>query len=185
MEAPPERAHAIRMKAIDELAADVAGLTEARGARRSRHLREQVPEPGATSPTGARGGGVNRAVKSKSMATEEIGLNEALAAAGSRRSRPISASTSSSSPASARRTSSCRRSTRRAEQVASCCDRGERIPHERRRSTRGPARGCARVPDRRHRDHRRELRRSSPGRSAGHEQGQRRLVSSIPRVHVA
>ncbi len=70
--------------------------------------------PARTSSTSAAGDDAKLVAKSKSMATEEIRLNDAL----ERRrdpspSRPISASTSSSSAASTRSTSSRRRSRRR------------------------------------------------------------------------
>jgi len=55
--------------------------------------------------------GTDEVVKSKSLTTEETGLNEALAAHGIRDGRPTSRSSSSNWPATPRRTSSCRRST--------------------------------------------------------------------------
>ena len=61
----------------------------------------------------ARRTGARMAVKSKSMATEEIHLNEALERAGITPVERTSASTSSSSPTSAPRISSRRPSTRR------------------------------------------------------------------------
>jgi L-lactate dehydrogenase complex protein LldF len=78
-----ERAHAIRMEVIDDLEAHVARFTEALEARGGRVFRASTAEEasGYVADVCSRAG-AKIAAKSKSMATEEIGLNEALSAVG-------------------------------------------------------------------------------------------------------
>ena len=86
-EALRDRAHEARMRVIDDLDAHVDALPR----RRSRLAAGVTFSPRRprtqtrTSSTSAARAGATLAAKSKSMATEEIGLNEALEAAGVRR----------------------------------------------------------------------------------------------------
>ena len=77
--------------------------------------------------------GARLVAKSKSMATEEIKLNEAIEESGLRWSRPTSASGSCSSPASTRATSSPRRCTSTRSQVARAvqAESGDDLPTDR------------------------------------------------------
>jgi L-lactate dehydrogenase complex protein LldF len=85
VEALRERAHAIRMKVIDDLDGHVARFTEALEARGGRvFLARTAEEATAYIADVCRRRSARLVAKSKSMATEEIGLNEALAATGVR-----------------------------------------------------------------------------------------------------
>ncbi len=78
-----ERAHAIRMEVIDDLDGHVARFTEAVEARGGRVFFARTAEEASGYVVEVcRRRGARLAAKSKSMATEEIGLNEALASAG-------------------------------------------------------------------------------------------------------
>ena len=84
-EALRERAHAARMRVIDDLDAQVASFraaVEACGG--ATFLAGTAEEANAYIVDVCRRRGATLAAKSKSMATEEIGLNEALEAAGVR-----------------------------------------------------------------------------------------------------
>jgi L-lactate dehydrogenase complex protein LldF len=83
VEALRERAHAIRMEVIDDLEGHVARFTEALEARGGRVFRASTAEEASAyvAEVCSRAG-AKIAAKSKSMATEEIGLNEALSAVG-------------------------------------------------------------------------------------------------------
>jgi L-lactate dehydrogenase complex protein LldF len=84
-EALRERAHAIRTAVIDDLDGHVARFTEALEARGGNvFFARTAAEASAYVVEVCRRRGATLAAKSKSMATEEIGLNEALAAAGVR-----------------------------------------------------------------------------------------------------
>jgi L-lactate dehydrogenase complex protein LldF len=78
-----ERAHAIRMSVIDDLEGHVARFTEALEARGGHVYRARTGEEASAyvAEVCARAG-AKLAAKSKSMASEEIGLNAALSAAG-------------------------------------------------------------------------------------------------------
>ena len=85
VEALRERAHAIRMEVVDDLDAHVARFTEALEARGGHVFFARTAEEATTYVADVcRRTGATLAAKSKSMATEEIGLNEALVAAGVR-----------------------------------------------------------------------------------------------------
>ena len=85
VEALRERAHAIRMKVIDDLDGHVARFTEALEARGGRvFFARTAEEATAYIADVCRRRSARLVAKSKSMATEEIGLNEALAATGVR-----------------------------------------------------------------------------------------------------
>src|SRR5439155_18707241 len=85
VEALRERAHAIRMDVIDDLDTHVARFTEALQARGGRVFFARTAEEASTYVADVcRRRGAKLAAKSKSMASEEIGLNEALAAVGVR-----------------------------------------------------------------------------------------------------
>jgi hypothetical protein len=79
--------------------------------RRRRALGPRRGEANAIVTDLVQATGADEVVKVKSMATQEIGLNEALEAAGIARSRPTSPSSSCSSATTSRRTSWSRRST--------------------------------------------------------------------------
>jgi L-lactate dehydrogenase complex protein LldF len=80
-----ERAHAIRMAVIDDLDGHVARFTEALEARGGRvYLARTAAEASAYVADVCRRRGATLVAKSKSMATEEIGLNESLARVGVR-----------------------------------------------------------------------------------------------------
>jgi L-lactate dehydrogenase complex protein LldF len=83
VEALRERAHAIRMEVIEDLEGHVARFTEALEARGGHvFFARTADEASAYVADLCRRRGAKLAAKSKSMATEEIGLNEALANAG-------------------------------------------------------------------------------------------------------
>jgi L-lactate dehydrogenase complex protein LldF len=83
VEALRERAHAIRMEVIDDLDRHVARFTEALEARGGKvFLARTAEEASAYVADVCTRAGAKLAAKSKSMVSEEIGLNEALAAAG-------------------------------------------------------------------------------------------------------
>ncbi len=83
VEALRERAHAIRMEVIDDLEGHVARFTEALEARGGHvYFARTAAEASAYVAEVCRRRGAKLAAKSKSMASEEIGLNEALAAVG-------------------------------------------------------------------------------------------------------
>jgi L-lactate dehydrogenase complex protein LldF len=83
VEALRERAHAIRMEVIEDLEGHVAQFTEALEARGGHvFFARTADEASAYVADLCRRRGAKLAAKSKSMATEEIGLNEALANAG-------------------------------------------------------------------------------------------------------
>ncbi len=85
VEALRERAHAIRMAVIDDLDGHVARFTEALEARGGRVFFARTAEEASGYVADVcRRRGAKLVAKSKSMATEEIGLNEALEAAGVR-----------------------------------------------------------------------------------------------------
>src|SRR6266536_2228060 len=85
IEALRERAHAIRMEVIDDLDGHVARFTAALEARGGNvFFARTAAEASAYVTDVCRRHGAKLAAKSKSMATEEIGLNEALEAAGVR-----------------------------------------------------------------------------------------------------
>ncbi len=78
-----ERAAAIKVHLLDHLDVYLERLVDALEARGVQvHFAADAAEARAAVVTIARGAGARTAVKSKSMLTEEIGLNEALAAAG-------------------------------------------------------------------------------------------------------
>jgi L-lactate dehydrogenase complex protein LldF len=78
-----ERAHAIRMEVIDDLDSHVARFTEALEARGGHvFLARTADEASAYVADVCRRRGAKLAAKSKSMASEEIGLNDALEAVG-------------------------------------------------------------------------------------------------------
>ena len=80
-----ERAHRIRMEVIDDLDGHVARFTAALEARGGHvHVARTAAEAGAYVADVCRRRGAKLAAKSKSMATEEIGLNAALEGAGVR-----------------------------------------------------------------------------------------------------
>ena len=154
------------MRVIDDLDAHLGRFreaVEARGGARSSprtaaeanavHRRHLPATPARSS-----------AAKSKSMATEEIGLNEALEAAGVARSRPTSASTSSSSPGEHPVAHHRARRSRRRRRTSPSCSRAwtaSRWPPELEELTQAARRAAARdVPRGRRRHHRRELRAS-------------------------
>jgi L-lactate dehydrogenase complex protein LldF len=79
------RAHEVRMRVIDDLDAHVARFREAVESRRgSTFLARTAAEANARIVDVCANAGATLAAKSKSMATEEIGLNDALGAAGIR-----------------------------------------------------------------------------------------------------
>jgi L-lactate dehydrogenase complex protein LldF len=85
IEALRERAHRIRMEVIDDLDGHVARFTTALEARGGHvHFARTAADASAYVSDLCRRRGATLAAKSKSMATEEIGLNEALEAAGVR-----------------------------------------------------------------------------------------------------
>jgi L-lactate dehydrogenase complex protein LldF len=85
IEALRERAHRIRMEVIDDLDRHVARFTAALEARGGNvHFARTAADASAYVADLCRRRGATLAAKSKSMATEEIGLNEALEAAGVR-----------------------------------------------------------------------------------------------------
>jgi L-lactate dehydrogenase complex protein LldF len=85
IEALRERAHRIRMEVIDDLDGHVARFTAALEARGGHvHFASTAADASAYVADLCRRRGATLAAKSKSMATEEIGLNEALEAAGVR-----------------------------------------------------------------------------------------------------
>ena len=78
-----ERAHAIRMEVIDDLHVHVARFTEALEAHGGHvHFARTAEEASAYVAEVCSRHGAKLAAKSKSMATEEIGLNAALEAVG-------------------------------------------------------------------------------------------------------
>ena len=77
-------AHDARMRVIDDLDAHLARFREAVEARGGNVPRRHAAEANAYIVDVCRNAGAKLAAKSKSMATEEIGLNEALEAAGVR-----------------------------------------------------------------------------------------------------
>ena len=78
-----ERAHEIRMRVIDDLDAHVARFTKALEARGGRvQFARTAEEASAAVVEISRRAGARLVAKSKSMASEEIGLNAALEAAG-------------------------------------------------------------------------------------------------------
>jgi len=80
-----ERAHEIRMRVIDDLDVHVARFTEALEARGGRvRFAHTAEEASAAVVEISRRAGARLIAKSKSMASEEIGLNAALEAAGIR-----------------------------------------------------------------------------------------------------
>jgi L-lactate dehydrogenase complex protein LldF len=80
-----ERAHAIRMEVIDDLDGHVARFTEALEARGGTVFFARTAEDASRYIAEVcRRRGAKLAAKSKSMATEEIGLNDALTAVGVR-----------------------------------------------------------------------------------------------------
>jgi L-lactate dehydrogenase complex protein LldF len=80
-----ERAHAIRMEVIDDLDGHVGRFTEALEARGGNVFFARTAAEASTYVADiCRRHGARLAAKSKSMATEEIGLNEALEAVGVR-----------------------------------------------------------------------------------------------------
>ena len=83
MEALRERAHAIRMEVIDDLDSHVAQFTEALEARGGHvFFARTAEEASAYVADVCSRSDAKIAAKSKSMATEEIGLNAALEAVG-------------------------------------------------------------------------------------------------------
>jgi L-lactate dehydrogenase complex protein LldF len=85
VEALRERAHAIRMQVIDDLDGHVARFTAAVEARGGNvYFARTGAEASAYVAEICRRRGAKLAAKSKSMASEEIGLNEALEAVGVR-----------------------------------------------------------------------------------------------------
>jgi L-lactate dehydrogenase complex protein LldF len=85
VEALRERAHAIRMSVIDDLDAHVTRFTEAIEARGGTVFRARTAAEATAYVAGiCERHGAKLAAKSKSMISEEIGLNEALEAAGVR-----------------------------------------------------------------------------------------------------
>src|SRR5579862_2604915 len=83
VEALRERAHAIRMAVVDDLDAHIGRFTAALEARGGHvYFARTGEEASAYVADVCRRAGAKLAAKSKSMATEEIGLNEVLAAAG-------------------------------------------------------------------------------------------------------
>src|SRR5581483_3827570 len=83
VEALRERAHAIRMEVIDDLEGHVARFTEALEARGGHvYFARTAAEASAYVAEVCRRRGAKLAAKSKSMASEEIAPNEALAAVG-------------------------------------------------------------------------------------------------------
>ncbi len=83
LEALRERAHAIKMEVIDDLEGHVARFTAALEARGGHvHFARTAEEASTYIAEVCRRSGAKLAAKSKSMATEEIGLNEALEAVG-------------------------------------------------------------------------------------------------------
>ncbi len=83
VEARRERAHRIRMEVIDDLDGHVARFTAALEARGGNvHFARTAEEASAYVADVCRRRGATLAAKSKSMATEEIGLNRALEAIG-------------------------------------------------------------------------------------------------------
>jgi L-lactate dehydrogenase complex protein LldF len=85
VEALRERARAIRMEVIDDLDSHVSRFTEALEARGGHVFFARTAEEGSEYVVEVcRRRGAKLAAKSKSMASEEIGLNEALEAAGVR-----------------------------------------------------------------------------------------------------
>ncbi len=80
-----QRAHEARMRVIEDLDTHVARFTEALEARGGHVHFAQTAEDATAYVTGVcRKAGAKLAAKSKSMLSEEIGLNEALEAAGVR-----------------------------------------------------------------------------------------------------
>ena len=108
------------------LATPARAARAARGGGRRRRRRTCTgratrPRRTRSSPGSRAAHGAREVIKVKSIATDEIGLNDALEAGGHRaRSRRTSPSSSCSSPATGPRTSSCRRSTATARRSASC-----------------------------------------------------------------
>jgi L-lactate dehydrogenase complex protein LldF len=85
IEALRERAHRIRMDVIDDLDGQIARFTAALEARGGHvHFARTAADASGYVAEVCRRRGAKLAAKSKSMATEEIGLNEALEAAGVR-----------------------------------------------------------------------------------------------------
>jgi L-lactate dehydrogenase complex protein LldF len=85
VEALRERAHAIRMSVIDDLDGHVASFTEALEALGGKvFFARSAEEASAYVADVCRRRGAKLAAKSKSMVSEEIGLNEALEAVGVR-----------------------------------------------------------------------------------------------------
>jgi len=83
VEALRERAHAIRMAVVDDLDGHVARFTEALEAHGGKvFFARTAAEASAYVADVCSRAGATIAAKSKSMATEEIGLNEALTAVG-------------------------------------------------------------------------------------------------------
>jgi L-lactate dehydrogenase complex protein LldF len=83
VEALRERAHRIRMEVIDDLDGHVARFTAALEARGGHvYFAHTAADASAYVAEVCRRRGAKLAAKSKSMATEEIGLNEALEAVG-------------------------------------------------------------------------------------------------------
>jgi hypothetical protein len=156
----------------------VAGALRDQGTRARRHgavgagRRRGLP-PGDEI---ARKHGVTKVTKSKSMLSEEAGLNQALKRRVSSRSRPTSASTSCRSTTTSRpRTSSRRPSTRPSRRSPTCSTRctARRARPTPAADARG-ARGAARAFSHRRHGH---LGRQLPGRrdrlgGAGHQRGQ-------------
>ncbi len=85
LEALRERARSIRMEVIDDLDGHIARFTAALEARGGHvHFARTAADASSYVTEVCRRRGATLAAKSKSMATEEIGLNEALEAAGVR-----------------------------------------------------------------------------------------------------
>jgi L-lactate dehydrogenase complex protein LldF len=85
LEALRERAHRIRMEVIDDLDGHIARFTAALEARGGHvHFARTAADASSYVAEVCRRRGATLAAKSKSMATEEIGLNEALEAVGVR-----------------------------------------------------------------------------------------------------
>ncbi len=83
VEALRQRAYEARMRVIDDLDTHLARFTEALEARGGRvHLARTADDATAHVTEICRGAGAKLAAKSKSMLSEEIGLNGALEAAG-------------------------------------------------------------------------------------------------------
>ena len=191
VEAMRERAHRIKMSVIDDLDGHVARFTEAFEARGGKVFFARTgAEASEYVARVCRDAGAKLAAKSKSMATEEIGLNEALSAvgrhAGRDRSRRVHPPARRRAPRAHHR---ARRSRRPPSRWPSCSppSQGERIPPELEALT-----NAART----------QLRETFLNADVGitganfgvsstgsiclvTNEGNARLVSSIPRVHVA